>query len=581
MADIKISELPSTGSVAGADVLVVNQGGITKQTTVSAVQSGSLTTADIAGLSTAAPAALATAPVVGLSAFAARADHQHQFPTATQVGALGATAAAGGDLTGNYPNPTLAAVTTAQSGVGSATAVPVLSVDAKGRVTALSTVAISAASTTAITALTGDVTATGPGSVGATLQSITTAQSNVGSASVIPVLSIDAKGRVTALSTAQVGALTTSQIAGLATTAPVALATAPVVGLSTFAARADHQHIFPSLADIGAQAALTTAAPLALNLGGTAAIYGGDTRITGTMLPATVRHGSNLALASAGTITSGVWNAGSAVITFSSYSGSPLVPGMSLSAGIVTGVIRTVDSPTQITMTLTSGATSSGNITVFNSSLTNFVSSSVVPLDGRTMQVGDIVLLTAQTATAQNGPWRIDSIGTGFNMSRPTWFRGTYAGGMLFDVQYGTNNSAFIVNLMPTAVSTSTDATIGIDGLSGFSIGKRADCAIVGANTFSGIQTFSANSPTGAAPFKFASAGTGLNSTPIANQCEWDGNLFYLTTNAGVRTTNLAFVAAPSTATSTGVAGQVAFDATGFYVCVAANTWRKATLATF
>lgn len=180
MANIKISELPAAASVTTTDILVVNQGTDTKKATVAQALAGTLTTANIAGLSTLAPAALATSPVVGLSTFAARADHQHEFPTATQVGALGATAAAGGDLTGNYPNPTLAAVTTAQT--------------------------------------------------------------NVGSASVIPVLSIDAKGRVTALSTAQVGALTTSQIAGLATTAPAALATAPVVGLSTFAARADHQH---------------------------------------------------------------------------------------------------------------------------------------------------------------------------------------------------------------------------------------------------------------------------------------------------------------------------------------------------
>ena len=95
MADIKISELPSTGSVAGADVLVVNQGGNTKQTTVSAVQAGLLTTANIAGLSTLAPAALATSPVVGLSTFAARADHQHIFPTPVQIGALTTSEIAG------------------------------------------------------------------------------------------------------------------------------------------------------------------------------------------------------------------------------------------------------------------------------------------------------------------------------------------------------------------------------------------------------------------------------------------------------------------------------------------------------
>lgn len=40
-------------------------------------------------------------------------------------------------------------------------------------------------------------------------------------------------------------------------------------------------------------------------------------------------------------------------------------------------------------------------------------------------------------------------------------------------------------------------------------------------------------------------------------------------------------VAVPATATSTGVAGQVAYDSTHFYVCVATNTWVRQTLATF
>jgi hypothetical protein len=40
-------------------------------------------------------------------------------------------------------------------------------------------------------------------------------------------------------------------------------------------------------------------------------------------------------------------------------------------------------------------------------------------------------------------------------------------------------------------------------------------------------------------------------------------------------------VAAPATSSSAGVAGQIAFDATHIYVCVAPNTWVRATLATF
>ena len=41
------------------------------------------------------------------------------------------------------------------------------------------------------------------------------------------------------------------------------------------------------------------------------------------------------------------------------------------------------------------------------------------------------------------------------------------------------------------------------------------------------------------------------------------------------------WVAVPATATSTGTAGQVAYDATHFYVCIATNTWVRGTLTTF
>jgi len=191
---------PQTAVGSGLVIPVIStdaQGRVTALTTVACP---ALTTTQIAGLSTTAPAALATSAVVGLSTFAARADHQHVLPSASDVGALGATASASGDLTGNYPGPTLAAITTAQSNIGSSTVVPVLSIDTKGRVTSLSTAAISSATTSAITSLTGDVIATGPGAASAALAAITTAQNNVGSITQIPVISIDAKGRVTALS---------------------------------------------------------------------------------------------------------------------------------------------------------------------------------------------------------------------------------------------------------------------------------------------------------------------------------------------------------------------------------------------
>jgi hypothetical protein len=51
--------------------------------------------------------------------------------------------------------------------------------------------------------------------------------------------------------------------------------------------------------------------------------------------------------------------------------------------------------------------------------------------------------------------------------------------------------------------------------------------------------------------------------------------------NATILDSAAIVVAAPATATSAGKAGQIAFDATHIYVCVATNVWVRAILATF
>lgn len=41
------------------------------------------------------------------------------------------------------------------------------------------------------------------------------------------------------------------------------------------------------------------------------------------------------------------------------------------------------------------------------------------------------------------------------------------------------------------------------------------------------------------------------------------------------------WVPVPATAASAGVAGQVAYEAGWFYICVASNTWQRVAIATF
>jgi hypothetical protein len=102
-----------------------------------------------------------------------------------------------GDVTGTGTTAitaTLASVNANPARVGSSTFIPRITFDAKGRATTVDSVAAASAG---ITALTGDVTASGSGTVTATLATVNANPARVGSATVIPRLTIDAKGRVT------------------------------------------------------------------------------------------------------------------------------------------------------------------------------------------------------------------------------------------------------------------------------------------------------------------------------------------------------------------------------------------------
>ena len=106
-----------------------------------------------------------------------------------------------GDVTGTYNALTLANSGVTAGSYGSATNIPAITVDSKGRLTSVTNTAVSIPSGSLT--FTGDVT--GSGSTGSST-SLTLANSGVtagsyGSASAIPQITVDAKGRITTIST--------------------------------------------------------------------------------------------------------------------------------------------------------------------------------------------------------------------------------------------------------------------------------------------------------------------------------------------------------------------------------------------
>jgi hypothetical protein len=420
----------------------------------------------------------------------------------------GAGLTGGGDLS---TSRTLALQTTgiaAITGAGSSVAVPVISANIYGQITALTTQAIAVGGSGTVTSITAGAGLTGGTITTDGIIALETAGpgvlTNVGSSAAVPVISVDAYGRISALETAslsQLGAGTvtsiamTSQVSGLSFAPTSAItdngtfnltgvldisnggtgATTAVAALSNLGGiTTDALSGYASTSQLAAyQPALTTAAPLAINKGGTGAI---STQAAISSL------GIGMRMVEAQTTANIV--------------------------GTMVGNVFTVTAP------------------------------GVFATDGYTPVLGDIIAFALQTTNlTQNGFWEVTTVGAAgvqAVFTRPSWYTGVVKNSM-YMTRFGSAQNGFIQSFVgPTGTGT-TEITVGTTNITMVRVNLRTSPASLSSNVFTGPQTLRANN-TGAqnCPLIFQ-AGVALMATPVANAVEWFGDQLYLTTSTAER----------------------------------------------
>jgi hypothetical protein len=417
----------------------------------------------------------------------------------------------GGDLSTSR-TLTLATTGIAAITAGSSSIVPVITTNIYGQITALTTEAIPAGTAGTVTAITAGTGLTGGTITSDGIIALETAGpgvlTNVGSSAAVPVISVDAYGRVSALETASLSALgtvtsiaMTSQVSGLsfspttaitdngtfnltgtldisnggtgATNAPSALSNLGGITSASLSGLATTDQL------AGLQPALTTAAPLGIELGGT---------------------GATTALAA-----------------LTALGNMHFVGGWSQTS-VVTGTMDTGVTPNTFTIT------AAGTLSV----------------DGGNPVAGDIVVFVSQPTATQhngrdNGPWVVvnpGAVGVQATFVRPAWFSGTVKTGMLVSNQYGAARTGATYGIQGPLTTTSGDfINVGTDILSVFTAYQRAGNAVTGANTYSGRQTLVANSTT-VNPISFSTATNNLLTTRALGALEWDNTQLYITSSS-------------------------------------------------
>jgi len=168
-------------------------------------------------------------------------------------------------------------------------------------------------------------------------------------------------------------------------------------------------------------------------------------------------------------------------------------------------------------------------------------------IDGRTIEIGDVVFFAAQVATAQNGPWVCTTKGaTGVSqvLTRPSWFTGT-AYPLACTIQQGPTSQGLTCNLYPTTVGA-FDITVGVTLLTTRVISQRGDNALLTSNI-----TGTAANVTGTV----AVANGGTGATTLTGLVKGTGTTAMVAATAG---TDYVVPSGNITGTAANVSGTVA-----------------------
>jgi hypothetical protein len=386
----------------------------------------------------------------------------------------------------------------------------------------------------------------------------------VGSSTVVPVITTDTKGRITNL--------TTAQIAGGGVTSAVASFSAGTTGFTPSTATTGVVTLAGTL-NIANGGTGSTTQQTALNaLAGSvtsgqylrgdgtnvsmssvqAADVSGQIGISQGGTGASTRQAALNALS--GTQTAGYhFRSDGTNVSLQPMSASDISTGTVAVAYGGTGASTTESARIamggiiNIDITNTNAVTGTHNIGVTPNTLTNGTNAAIGTIDGVTVAIGDLILLSAQSSTttptsAANGPWIVTDLGsasTPYVLTRPTWFSGTVKNGLYFSSKYGTNQAGVVRTMVGPLGSAKTDISVGTSALTSVTVSQRNGNLSTGGGTMVGRITSVANSAT-INPITFQNSTTQL-STLLPNALEYASDRLYLTNNAATTRSTIAF----------------------------------------